>query len=38
MSRHWVITAYSEKLLDIIALEKYEVYTTKKANKAFASA
>ena len=32
--RHWVILAYSEKLSDIIVLEKCEVYSTKKANKA----
>ena len=28
--------AYSEKLSDIIVLEKCEVYSTKKANTAFA--
>ena len=27
---HWVIKAYSEKLFDVIVLEKCEVYSTKK--------
>ena len=30
-----MIMAYSEKLSDIIVLEKCEVYSTKKANIAF---
>ena len=34
--RHYVIVAYSEKLSDIIVLKKFEVYSTKKANIAFA--
>ena len=38
INRHWVIMAYSEKLSDIIDLEKCEVYSTKKANIAFALA
>ena len=29
---HWVIIAHSEKLSDIIVLEKCEVYTTEKPN------
>ena len=33
---HWVIMANSDKLSDITVLEKYEVYSTKKANIAFA--
>ena len=36
--RHWVIMTYSEILSDIIVLEKCEVYSTKKANIAFALA
>ena len=36
--RHWVIMAYSEKLADIMVLEKCEVYSTKKDNIAFALA
>ena len=36
--RHWVIMAYREKLSDIIVLGKCEVYSTKKANIAFAFA
>ena len=36
--RHLVIMANSGKLSDIIGLEKCEVYTTKKANIAFALA
>ena len=34
--RHWVIMAYSEKMSDIIVLEKCEVDSTKKASIAFA--
>ena len=30
INKHWVIMAYSEKLSDIIDLEKCEVYSTKK--------
>ena len=36
--RHWVIMTYSEKLSDIIVLKKCEVYSTQKANIAFALA
>ena len=36
--RHLVIMAHSGKLSNIIGLEKCEVYTTKKANIAFALA
>ena len=36
--RQWVIMACSEKLSDTIFLEKFKVYTTKKANIAFALA
>ena len=36
---HWVIMTYSDKLSDIIVLEKCEVYSTQKlANIAFALA
>ena len=34
--RHLVIMAYSEKLSDIIAMRKWEVYHTKKVTLAFA--
>ena len=33
-----IFMAYSEKLSDIIVLEKFELYSTKKANIAFALA
>ena len=36
--RYWVNMALREKLSDIIVSEKYEVYSTQKANIAFALA